>query len=74
MIDRMLGGTGRGVAVNRALTEIEQNVVDAVVKLLLENLTETWRAHRRRRSSASAAARRGRRCCRWRRRTRSCCS
>ena len=43
MIDRMLGGSGRGVAVNRALTEIEQNVIDGVVKLILENLTETWR-------------------------------
>jgi flagellar motor switch protein FliM len=43
MIDRMLGGSGRGVGVNRAQTEIEQNVTDAVVKLLLENLTETWR-------------------------------
>jgi flagellar motor switch protein FliM len=43
MIDRMLGGSGRGVMVNRALTEIEQNVTDGVVKLLLENLTETWR-------------------------------
>jgi flagellar motor switch protein FliM len=43
MIDRMLGGSGRGVLVNRALTEIEQNVTDGVVKLLLENLTETWR-------------------------------
>ena len=43
MIDRMLGGSGRGVLVNRGLTEIEQNVTDAVVKLLLEQLTETWR-------------------------------
>ncbi len=43
MIDRMLGGSGRGVGVNRALTEIEQNVIDSVVKLLLENLTDTWR-------------------------------
>lgn len=43
MIDRMLGGSGRGVLMNRGLTEIEQNVTDAVVKLLLENLTETWR-------------------------------
>jgi flagellar motor switch protein FliM len=43
MIDRMLGGSGRGVVVNRALTEIEQNVTDGVVKLILENLTETWR-------------------------------
>lgn len=43
MIDRMLGGSGRGALVTRALTEIEQNVTDAVVKLILENLTETWR-------------------------------
>ena len=31
MIDRMLGGSGRGVMVNRALTEIEQNVTDGLV-------------------------------------------
>ncbi len=44
MIDRMLGGSGDAVAPERALTEIEQNVVDAAVKLILENLTETWTA------------------------------
>jgi len=43
MIDRMLGGSGRNVGVTRALTEIEQNVTDAVVKLLLENLNDTWK-------------------------------
>ena len=43
MVDRMLGGSGEGAAPNRALTEIEQNVLDAVVKLILEHLTETWR-------------------------------
>ena len=43
MIDRMLGGTGRPPTVSRALTEIEQNVVDQVVKLILENLTEAWK-------------------------------
>lgn len=43
MVDRMLGGTGRGVTMARGLTEIEQNVIDGVVKLILENLTETWR-------------------------------
>ena len=43
MIDRMLGGSGRGVIVTRALTEIEQNVTDGVVKLILENLTDAWR-------------------------------
>jgi flagellar motor switch protein FliM len=44
MVDRMLGGTGQTPPPNRALTEIEQNVLDSVVKLLLEHLTETWRA------------------------------
>ena len=43
MIDRMLGGGGRGETPNRALTEIEQNVIDSVVRLLLEALTETWK-------------------------------
>src|SRR5688572_31560211 len=35
MVDRMLGGTGESSAPNRALTEIEQNVMDSVVKLVL---------------------------------------
>lgn len=43
MLARMLGG-GDAVAPARALTEIEQNVVDSVVKLLLDHLTETWRS------------------------------
>ena len=43
MIDRMLGGVGTIATPNRALTEIEQNVVDSVVKLMLDALTETWR-------------------------------
>jgi flagellar motor switch protein FliM len=43
MVDRMLGGTGRGPTPSRALTEIEQNIVDSVVKLILEHLTEAWR-------------------------------
>lgn len=43
MVDRLLGGNGQTAVPNRPLTEIEQNVLDAVVKLLLENLTETWR-------------------------------
>jgi flagellar motor switch protein FliM len=43
IVDRMLGGTGQTPAPDRALTEIEQNVVDSIVKLVLEHLTETWR-------------------------------
>jgi flagellar motor switch protein FliM len=44
MIDRMLGGTGQVVPVSRPLTEIEQNVVDEVVKRLLDGLAEAWKA------------------------------
>jgi flagellar motor switch protein FliM len=44
IVDRMLGGSGTGTQPQRALTEIEQNVIDSVVKLILENLTETWKA------------------------------
>lgn len=43
MIERMLGGTGQPTPVDRALTDIEQNVVDSVVKIMLETLTDTWR-------------------------------
>jgi flagellar motor switch protein FliM len=43
IVDRMLGGTGHTSTPDRALTEIEQNVVDSIVKLVLEHLSETWR-------------------------------
>lgn len=43
IVDRILGGSGQGQVPNRALTEIEQTVVDPVVKVLLEGLTETWK-------------------------------
>ncbi|MGD9906081.1 MAG: flagellar motor switch protein FliM [Vicinamibacterales bacterium] len=43
MIDRMLGGDGQPVAVDRALTDIEQNVIDSVVTVLLDSLAEAWR-------------------------------
>ncbi len=44
MVDRMLGGAGDTAPPDRALTEIEQNVLDSVVKLVLEHLTDTWRS------------------------------
>jgi len=44
MIDRMLGGSGQSVAPDRALTEIEQTVLDSIVNLVLNHLTETWRS------------------------------
>jgi flagellar motor switch protein FliM len=44
LVDRMLGGAGQTAPPSRALTEIEQNVLESVVRLMLEHLTETWRA------------------------------
>ena len=64
MVDRLLGGTGETPGPNRALTEIEQNVIDSVVKLLLDTLTETWRAVTERGLPHPRRAKRGRRCCR----------
>ncbi len=43
MIDRMIGGAGAGLASQRALTEIEQSILDSVVKLMLQGLAEAWR-------------------------------
>jgi flagellar motor switch protein FliM len=44
MIDRMLGGRGRSVVPDRALTEIEQNVIDGVIKLVVDNLIDVWKS------------------------------
>lgn len=43
MIDRMLGGHGTAEPVERGLTDIEQRVVDNVVRLILEQMTDEWR-------------------------------
>jgi flagellar motor switch protein FliM len=43
LIDRLLGGTGQTPRINRALTEIEQNVIDSVVNLLLDSLSDVWK-------------------------------
>lgn len=43
MIDRMLGGRVAPGPTSRALTEIEQNVVDGVLGLILESLGTAWR-------------------------------
>jgi flagellar motor switch protein FliM len=43
IVDRRLGGSGQTETPERALTEIEQNIIDSVVKLLLDHLTEIWR-------------------------------
>ncbi len=43
IVNRLLGGTDHGSAPQRALTDIEQNIVDSAIKVVLEHLTETWK-------------------------------
>jgi flagellar motor switch protein FliM len=43
MIDRLLGGVGRPIATPRPMTEIEQSVIQNVLKLMVDNLKESWR-------------------------------
>ena len=43
MIDKLLGGPGVPLEINRSITEIEQNIIEGVIKLALEDIRETWR-------------------------------
>jgi flagellar motor switch protein FliM len=43
MIDRLLGGSGQPLKNPRAMTEIEQSIMQNVLKLLVDNLRESWR-------------------------------
>jgi flagellar motor switch protein FliM len=43
MIDRLLGGAGKPMTNPRPMTEIEQSIMQNVLKLLIDNLKESWR-------------------------------
>jgi flagellar motor switch protein FliM len=43
MIDRLLGGSGQTLQTIRPMTEIEQSIMQKVLKLLVDNLKESWR-------------------------------
>ena len=43
MIDRLLGGSGEQIQTIRPMTEIEQRVIQTVLKLIVDNLKESWR-------------------------------
>ncbi len=43
MLDRLLGGSGEQIEAIRPMTEIEQRVIQAILKLLVDNLKESWR-------------------------------
>ena len=43
ILDRLLGGSGKPLDMERSMTEIEQKVVIRFLKLLVDNLREAWR-------------------------------
>lgn len=43
MIDRLLGGIGRPMTTPRPMTEIEQSIIQNILKLMVDNLKESWR-------------------------------
>jgi flagellar motor switch protein FliM len=43
MMDRLLGGAGRPITNIRPMTEIEQSIIQSILKLFVDNLKESWR-------------------------------
>ncbi|CAM2009361.1 flagellar motor switch protein FliM [Acanthopleuribacter pedis] len=43
IIDKMLGGPGEPLTEIRAMTAIEQNIFEAILRLILEDLKEVWK-------------------------------
>lgn len=43
MIERLLGGAGRPISGVRPMTEIEQSVIQNILRLMVDNLKESWR-------------------------------
>ncbi|CAD7288403.1 flagellar motor switch protein FliM [Campylobacter suis] len=42
MIDRLLGGTGENFETSRELTDIEVNLLDAVLRMIMQRLKDSW--------------------------------
>ncbi|MDX1809782.1 MAG: flagellar motor switch protein FliM [Sulfurospirillaceae bacterium] len=42
MIDRLLGGIGESFEVTRELTDIELNLLDAILRIIMQRLKEAW--------------------------------
>jgi flagellar motor switch protein FliM len=43
VIDRMLGGQGEAISVPRAVTEIEQRILEGFLKIVIDDLREAWK-------------------------------
>ncbi len=42
MIDRILGGKGEGSELERELTDIESNILDTILRVVMQKLKEAW--------------------------------
>lgn len=42
MIDRLLGGNGEGFETSRELTDIEVNLLDAILRMMMQRLKDSW--------------------------------
>ena len=42
MIDRLLGGNGEGFETSSELTDIEINLLDAILRMIMQRLKESW--------------------------------
>jgi len=42
IIDRLFGGPGEGIKINRELSEIEQTVMESIIVRILGNMREAW--------------------------------
>lgn len=45
IIDRMLGGPGQTLPEGRAVTEIEQKILEGFLKVVIDDLREAWKPH-----------------------------
>lgn len=45
VIDRMMGGPGESLSEARAMTEIEQKILESFFKLVVDDMREAWRPH-----------------------------
>ena len=43
VIDRLLGGRGETIAATRAVTEIEQKILEGFLKIVIDDLREAWK-------------------------------
>lgn len=44
MVDRLLGGNGEGYETSRDFTDIELNLLDTMLRIIMQNLKEAWSA------------------------------